>query len=154
MLFRSESPLFILNWAAALRQSGQNSESEKAFQKAFLLDSVFSSKIFSQMTLQEYHSGREAEALKDVQRLDPATRSKWFAQVALEEYRAGHKEKAFSYLTKTIKEYPAGADALYCRGIFYLEENKKGLALKDLEAAKKLDPSLQGIGDLIAQTQH
>ena len=70
------------------------------------------------------------------------------------EYRAGHREAAFAYLEEAIRGNKASAEPFYCRGIFLLDGKKKKEALADLEEAKRLDPTLQGIDSLLDQARH
>lgn len=91
--------------------------------------------------------------------LDPAFTSKVLSQKAFEEYHAGDKPQAFGLLAEAIQRNTSSAEAYYCRGILYLQERKKNLALRDLEAAEGLNPtaeknpSIQGLEDLIGQAK-
>ena len=112
------------------------------------------------IALQKTGKGKEAEApMEKAFQLDPAFAAKVLAQMAFEKYKAGDKPKAFEILADALQRNPSSAEAYYCRGILYLEEKKKGLALKDLEAAKALNPtreknpSIQGLDELVEQAR-
>jgi len=94
------------------------------------------------------------EALQKAFKIDPGFSSKILSQMALKEYDSGNKEKAFDYLNKTIQFYDLSAETFYYRGIFYLDQKKKKLALKDFLEAKKLNPAIGRLEDLIAQSRH
>ena len=103
---------------------------------------------------------KEAEApLAKAFELDPNFAAQVLSQMAYEKYRAGDKPKAFEILAESLQKNTASAEAYYCRGIIYLQEKKKGLALKDLEAAKNLNPtpeknpSIRGLDELIEQAK-
>lgn len=110
--------------------------------------------------LQRLGKTKEAEAaLTTAFQLDPTFAAKVLAQMAFEKYKAGDKPKAFEILADALQRNTSSAETYYCRGILYLEEKKKNLALKDLEAAKTLNPtpeknsSIQGLDELIDQAK-
>ncbi|HJT22942.1 MAG TPA: hypothetical protein VJ873_00080, partial [bacterium] len=110
--------------------------------------------------LQKVGKTKEAEApLEKAFELDPNFAAQFLSQMAYEEYRAGDKPKAFEILAEALQRNTASAEAYYCRGVLYLQEKKKGLALKDLEAAKTLNPtpdknpSIRGLDEFIEQAK-
>ena len=110
--------------------------------------------------LQKLGKAEEAKAALDKAfALDPAFAAKVLSQMAFEKYRAGDKPKAFEILAEALQRNTSSAEAYYCRGILYLQEKKKSQALKDLEAAKRLNPtpeknpSIQQLDQFIEQAK-
>ncbi len=107
-------------------------------------------------------TGRTVEASRRMQKafeLDPFFTSKILAQMAFQEYRSGDKTGAFGLAGAAIQGNTTSAEAYYVRGVLYLEENRKSLALKDFETVKSLgptpekNPSVQGLDQLIEQAK-
>jgi tetratricopeptide (TPR) repeat protein len=93
-------------------------------------------------SLRELGQGEESKAeMNKAFELDPGFTSKVLAQMAFEKYRAGDKPLAFQYLGEAIKGDTSCPEAYFCRGVLYLSENKKSLALKDLETVQNLHPT-------------
>jgi len=110
--------------------------------------------------LQKLGKTKEAEAaMAKAFQLDPVFAAKVLAQMAFEKYKAGDKPGAFEILADALERNTSSAETYYCRGILYLEEKKKDLALQDLEAAKALNPtpeknpSIRGLDELIIQAK-
>ncbi len=106
--------------------------------------------------------GRTVEASQRMQKafeLDPFFTSKILAQMAFQEYRSGDKAGAFGLAGAAIQGNTTSAEAYYARGVLYLEENKKSLALRDFETVRSLNPtpeknpSVQGLDQLIEQAK-
>jgi tetratricopeptide (TPR) repeat protein len=88
--------------------------------------------------------GQKADAdekLKAAFDLDSAFSSKTLIDLAITKYREGNKPGAFGILGDALRFNPISAEAYYCRGILYLDDKKKSLALKDFEKVKNLNPT-------------
>jgi tetratricopeptide (TPR) repeat protein len=107
--------------------------------------------------------GKEKEARDELEKafqFDPAFTAKILAQMAFEKYRSGDKQKAFQFLDEAIRGNTSSAEAYYCRGILYLSEKNKKLALADFETVKSLqptpekNPSIQSLDQFIEQARN
>lgn len=146
-----------------LKDPGYLEKAVEAYQSAVHFDP--SSPLFNinwSFALQKLDKQAEAEEkLEKAFDLDPNFASKTLAEMAVEKYRQGDKKSAFQFLEEALHYNTSSAEAYYCRGILYLSEKQKGLALKDLEAAKRLsiytkpDPNspIQNLDEFINQAK-
>ena len=122
------SPFFILNWAMALKKTGQEDKAQQQIDNSFKLDRAFTSKVLAQMAFDAYKSGDKKTAFQDI---DEAVR--------------GNTSSAEAYYCRGI---------LYLSE----KEKKKALAdfeaLKDLHPTSEKNPSIQSLDKFIDQAKN
>ncbi len=122
------SPFFILNWAMALRKTGQEDKAQEQIEKSFNLDRAFTSKVLAQMAFEAYKSGDKKSAFQDI---DEAVR--------------GNTSSAEAYYCRGI---------LYLSE----KEKKKALAdfeaVKDLRPTPEQNPSIRSLDQFTEQAKN
>jgi len=89
-------------------------------------------------------AGREAEAKPYMDQLK-ASGAKMDAETVLnlgiKAFNANQMDKAFGYFDQAVKDYPDRSDALYYRGLVYLNRSKHAEAKADFQKLLAIDPN-------------
>jgi tetratricopeptide (TPR) repeat protein len=122
------SPYFLINYATALRKTGEEAQAREQIEKSFQLDPAFTSKVLSQMGFEAYRNGDKKRAFED-----------------LEEAIRGNTSSAEAYYCRGI---------LYLSE----KQKKKALAdfgaVKDLHPTPEKNPSIQSLDQFMEQAKN